>query len=101
MKKQSILKLSVFAKCVRVGSQVNVLLYFTDIMSNQNCTSFVLEPITCPVIFLTLKILIGEQTGAAFRLNVIYIKHVLVKSVSQWLFYYYTNSRALGCVPVL
>ena len=35
------------------------------------------------------------------RLNVIYIKHVLVKSVSQWLFYYYTNSRALGCVPVL
>ena len=37
----------------------------------------------------------------AFRLNVIYIKHLLVQSVIQWLFYYYTNSRALGCVPAL
>ena len=63
MKKQSILKLSVFAKRVRVISSVNVLLYFADMMSNQDCTSFVLEPITCPVIFLPLKILIGNQTG--------------------------------------
>ena len=31
----------------------------------------------------------------------IYIKHLLVKSVIKWLFYYYTNSQALGCVPVL
>ena len=52
-----------FAKCVRVSSWVDVLLYYANIMSNQNCTSFVLEPITCPVIFLTRKILIGDQTG--------------------------------------
>ena len=61
-RKTSILKLSVFAQDVWVCVCDNVLKDLEDLTSNQDCFSFVCEPITCSGMFLAFKILTGLQS---------------------------------------